>query len=345
VIHKRLVASLLLGLATLFILACSDGPNDSASSDTAPREVKKMTFLAGFKAQANLPFVGVYVAQEKGFFAEQALDVEIRHAQSGAVQLLLGGEVHVTTANGAQVVQRNAQGLEIVSIALIGQKSEQGYAVLADSGITSVRDWQGKTFGYRSTVPAEFLAVARAGGIDPASVRQVSAGFDARILTERQVDILPVFFSNEPDTLKRQGFDVRVFDPEDYGVRSLGLTYVASREFLEKDPKTLRRFVHAALKGIDYANTNREEALNIVMEYAPQEEREHQRFMLNAELDRAQTPLTRANGLGWQTREQWQALTDLLRTYNVIEAPVDVSRLYTDEFVKETYRDGQLIWP
>jgi ABC-type nitrate/sulfonate/bicarbonate transport system substrate-binding protein len=336
---------LVLGFATVFVIACSDGNQDGSASFDPPREVKKMTFLAGFKPQANLPFVGAYVAQEKGFFAEQALEVEIRHAQSGAIQLLLGGEVQVTTANGAQIVQRNAQGIEVVSIALIGQKSEQGYAVLADSGITSVRDWQGKTFGYRSTVPAEFLAIARAGGIDPASVRQVSVGFDPRILTERQVDILPVFFSNEPDTLKRQGFELRLFDPEDYGVRSLGLTYVTSRDYLDRDPEALRRFVKAALKGIEYANTNREEALEIVMKYAPQEEREHQRFMLNAELDRAQTSQTRANGLGWQTREQWQALADLLLEHKVIEQPVDVSRLFTDEFLKATYREGSLIWP
>jgi ABC-type nitrate/sulfonate/bicarbonate transport system substrate-binding protein len=341
VLRLLFTVAVLLGLS----FACSDGTEESASSTQTPREVKSLTFLAGFKAQANLPFVGAYVAQEKGFFREQALEVEIRHAQSGAIQLLLGGEVQITTANGAQVVQRNDQGLDVISIALIGQKSEQGYAVLADSGITSVRDWEGKTFGYRSTVPAEFLALAGAAGIDPARVNQVSVGFDARILTERQVDILPVFFSNEPDTLERQGFKVRVFDPNDYGIQSLGLTYVTSRDYLNRDPEALARFVKAALKGIDYANQNREEALDIVMKYAPQEEREHQRFMLNAELDRAQTELTRTNGIGWQTAAQWQAVATLLLDHGVIGKQVDVSRLFTDAFLKQTYRDGKLIWP
>ena len=336
-------------LAVLSVLAlavaCSDGLQDNPAPSSPPREIKKLTFLAGFKPQANLPFVGAYVAQEKGFFAEQALAVEIRHAQSGAVQLLLGGEVQVTTANSAQVVQRNGQGIEIVAIALIGQQSEQGYAVLADSGIESVRDWQGKTFGYRTTVPAEFLAIARAGGIDPDDVRKVSVGFDPRILTERRVDILPVFLSNEPDTLRRQGFVVRIFDPSDYGVRSLGLTYVTSRTYLDRDPETLTRFVAAALKGINYAHVNREEALDIVMRYAPQEDREHQRFMLNAELDRAQTEQTRAYGVGWQTRAQWQALADLLLEFEVIETPVDVARIFTNEFVRQAYKDGASVWP
>ena len=41
-------------------------------------------FMAGYKAQANVSFVGPYVAQEKGYYREQNLDVEIRHsAQTG----------------------------------------------------------------------------------------------------------------------------------------------------------------------------------------------------------------------------------------------------------------------
>ena len=56
-------------LAVLSVLAlavaCSDGLQDNPAPSSPPREVKKLTFLAGFKPQANLPFVGAYVAQER----------------------------------------------------------------------------------------------------------------------------------------------------------------------------------------------------------------------------------------------------------------------------------------
>jgi ABC-type nitrate/sulfonate/bicarbonate transport system substrate-binding protein len=294
----------------LTLLACSDNAIDPEVVQPRP-ETKQVTFMAGFKPQANLPFVGAYVAQEKGFFAEQALEVEVRHAQSGEhLQLLLAGEVQFTTANGAQVLQRNAQGLPVVSVALIGQKSEQGYAVLANSGIRTVSDWSGKTFGYKGSVPAEFLAIARANGLEPERVEKVRVGFDPRILTEGQVDILAVFFSNEPDILRRLGFETHVFDPNDYGIQSLGLTYIASRDYIQRDPDAVQRFLTAVLRGIDYADKNREEALEIVMKYAPQEERQHQRTMLNTELDRATTEQTRRHGFGWQTRVQFQLLIE-----------------------------------
>lgn len=340
------VIFVLLIAAALLIVACGGDDGGSASSNTgssttpagssasAELEPKRLTFMAGFKPQANLPFVGAYVAQEKGFFDELNLEVDIRHAQSGEhLQLLLAGEVDVATANAAQVVQRASEGLPLVSIALVGQKSEQGFAVGAESGIESVSDWAGKKFGYKGSVPVEFLAIAAANGLDPDDVEQVKVSFDPRVLSEGQVDILAVFISNEPGTLDRIGYPVKVFDPSEYDIPALGLTYIAGRDAMEEDPEALRRFVQAAMKGIAYAAEHPEEALDIVMQYAPQENRDQQEFMLNTELARAKTELTEANGYGWQTLEQWQALADALTEFGIIESEVDASGVFTTQFL------------
>src|SRR5438067_694096 len=97
------------------------GSSAAAPAPTSAVVPKKLTFMAGFKPQANLPFVAAYVAQEKGFFRENAIEVDIQHDQTGAqnLQLLLGGQVQITTANGAQVVRRNVDNLPLVSLALI----------------------------------------------------------------------------------------------------------------------------------------------------------------------------------------------------------------------------------
>jgi ABC-type nitrate/sulfonate/bicarbonate transport system substrate-binding protein len=261
------------------------------------------------------------------------------------LQLLLAGEVNFATGNGAQVVARNAQGLEIVSVALVGQKSEQGFAVLADSSIRSVKDWEGRTFGYRSSVPAEFLAIAKANGVDPSKVEQVRVAADPRILSEGRVDILQVFFSNEPGVLDRLGIKTRVFDPSDYGIQALGLTYITSRDFLMKDPDAVERFLKAVLRGIDYADKNRDEAVSIIMKYAPNEDPAHQRFMLDTELARALTDDVKRHGIGWQTQAQWQGMHDTLLEYGVIERATDVPRLFSDAALRKIYKNGALQWP
>ena len=68
----------------------------------------------------------------------------------------------------------------------------------------------------------------------------------------------------------------------------------------EMDPEALERFLRGALKGIEYASANVEEALDIVLKFAPQELREQQEFMLKTELARASAPATENNDYGWQ---------------------------------------------
>lgn len=324
------------------LAACGDDSSTPEQQVEAGGPPQKLTFMAGFKAQANLPFVGAYVAQEKGFFREQNLEVEIRHAQSGEhLQLLLAGAVNVATANAAHVLQRNAENLPLISLALVGQRSEQGFIVGANSGITSVRDWVGKKFGYKGTVPVEFLALVKAQGVDPNRIEQVRVGFDPRILSEGQVDILAVFISNEPGQLERIGFRTRLFDPSEFGVAALGLTYITTRDQLQAKPESIKRFTKAALRGIEYADANRTEAVDIVMKYAPQEVREQQQFMLETELARAKT----AAGFGSQSLEQWQKLHDVLREYGAIEKAVDVKSVFAADIPSSFLKDGKVVWP
>jgi ABC-type nitrate/sulfonate/bicarbonate transport system substrate-binding protein len=335
------LGGLLLALTTL-VAACGSGSDSPAGASGTPPALKRVTFMAGFKAQANLPFVGAYVAQEKGFFQDQGLQVQIRHAQSGEhLQLLLTNEVQFSTANGAQVIQRNAEGLPLVSIALVGQKSEQGFAVGAGSGINSVADWAGKRFGYKGTVPVEFHAIAKANGLNPSRVNQVRVGFDPRILSEGQVDILAVFVSNEPGQLERIGYPVRVFDPNDFGITALGLTYVTNQDLLAKDPDLVTRFTKAALRGIEYADANRQEALEIVMKYAPQENRDQQKYMLETELGRAKS----SRGFGWQSREQWQDMSSTLLEFGVLDKEPNLSRVFSEQIPANILRDGKVVWP
>jgi ABC-type nitrate/sulfonate/bicarbonate transport system substrate-binding protein len=104
----------------------------------------------------------------------------------------------------------------------------------------------------------------------------------------------------------------------------------------------VERFVRASLKGIDYANAHPDEALDIVMKYAPQEDKAHQKFMLTTELARAQTDQTKKNGIGWQTQQQWQTMADLLLQYQVLKKPANVAAVFTDEYLKKVYKDGKL---
>ncbi|HEU5286967.1 MAG TPA: ABC transporter substrate-binding protein [Candidatus Limnocylindria bacterium] len=345
-----MIRALVLAFVVLATACAPSGLGAPATSAPAASPsaypVEQVTFMAGFKPQADLPFVGVYVAQEKGYFKAQGLEVTIQHATTGEhVQLLATDRIQFSTGTGGDILKRVAQaGVPLVSVAVIGQRDEQAFAVKADSPIATVKDWEGRLVGYKSTPSADYLAMLKIAGVDRSKVREVAVGFDPRVLATGQVDVYPVFAANEPDTLARQGIAVRLFDPTAFGIPSFGLTYMTNQATASKRPDVVRRFLRAALKGIEDAVADRDGAIAIVMKYAPGEDRAHQRYMMDTEIAAAQNERTRAEGIGTMTREQWAALESFLAEYGTLPKRVDVATVFNDTFVNELYRDGKLIW-
>jgi ABC-type nitrate/sulfonate/bicarbonate transport system substrate-binding protein len=326
------------------VLAACNSP--LAGPSLTPPPVEKITFIAGFKPQADLPFVAVYVAQQKGYFRDQSLEVEIQHATSGEhIQLLATNRVQFSTGSAGDVMKRVASaGVPLVSIAQIGQRDEQSFAVRADSPIRSLKDWEGRLVGYKSTVSADYLALLQLGGVDRSKVREVAVGFDPRVLADGRVDVYPVFTANEPDTLARLGVPVRLFDPTSLGVPGLGLSFITNQQMVDTKPDMVTRFLRASLRGLADAIADRDAAIDVVMKYATGEDRAHQRYMLDTEIDAAQNDLTRANGIGAMDRARYVALRDFLLQYGGLAKSVDVDAVFTDRFVKDLYKDGRLVW-
>ena len=330
-------------LAVVLLVACNA---PAAGPSPTPVPVEKVTFIAGFKPQADLPFVAVYMAQAKGYFRDQSLEVEIQHATSGEhIQLLATDRAQFSTGSAGDVMKRVASaGVPLVSIAQIGQRDEQSFAVRADSPIRTLKDWEGKLVGYKTTVSADYLALVSIGGVDRAKVREVAVGFDPRVLVDGRVDVYPVFTTNEPDTLARLGIPVRLFDPTTYGVPGLGLTFMTNQQMVQTKPEVVTRFLRAALRGLADAVADRDAAIDVVMKYATGEDRLHQRYMLDTEIEAAQNDLTKTNGIGAMSRDRYVALRDFLLQYGALAKTVDVDAVFTDRFLKELYKDGRLVW-
>ncbi|HQE91433.1 MAG TPA: ABC transporter substrate-binding protein [Anaerolineae bacterium] len=301
-------------------------------------EAKSLVFMAGYVPQASLPFVGVYVAQEKGFFAAEALTVDIRHTAGKGehLQLLVAGAVDVTTQDAAVLLKRRADpGLPLVSIALIGQRGQQAYVALKESGMQTLQDWAGHKIGFKGTPPPDLPALLDVAGLDEHTVEMVNVGFDPRVLTEGLVDVYPVYNSNEPYLLRSWGYELVQWEAADYGIPTLGLAYVTTPDIIARDPERLERFLRAALRGIAYAEDHVDEAIEIVLHYTgPETDPAHMRFMLETELADAHSALTAEFGIGWQTEEQWQALMDSLLKYGALAGPVEVKEAFTNQFLE-----------
>ena len=319
--------------------ATGAGAPASATEATSTPEPRDVTFMAGFRAQANLPFVAVYVADAEGFFAEEGLNVDIRHSsgQDEHLKLLLDGEIQFTTGTAAQVARRAQEGIPMRAIALFGQRGDQGYVSMADSGIATPADFAGHSVGFKAgVVPAELIAMLAGASLTPDDVNLVGVGFDPRVFMEGGVDVYPVFLNNEPDTIRSAGFDINVIDPADFGVPTLGVTYLTNDETLA-DTDLVERFLRATMRATYWIENHRDEAIEITLRYAEGADPAHQRYLLDTDIAAAQ----RADGrIGMSDPAQWSALIDLLVQYDVIEGPVEVDRVIDQSVLQRLYEEG-----
>ena len=210
-------------------------------------------------------------------------------------------------------------------------------------------DFEGCVVGFKGVIQAEFLAMLAANDLTTDDVELVATGFNPTVLSEKQLDVYPVFLSNEPDTLERViGVPIRVFQAADYGVPTLGVTYVVSEDLLANAEKreALRRFLVATMRGFQFALEDPEAAIAATQVFiAADADLVHERFILDTELGNAVSALTDANGLGWFTPEQFQVLHDVLRQYDALAEVVEIPAAMDRSFLETIYQDGELRFP
>lgn len=322
----------------LIISSCSFGGNVTGD------ETEKIIFMAGFKAQANLPFAGVYVAKEMGYFDEENLDVEIRHSASGGtLNLLASKKIDITTSDASNLVKIvSDQGVPLTSFALIGQVGQQAFISLEKSNINSPKDWEGKVFGYKGSPPPEYLAILKANQVDRSEIEEVRVGYNPSVLTNGDVDVLAVFRSNEPNIIETNlGYPVTMWSPSDYNLPVLGLNYVAHSDTLNDRSEEMTKFLRAVIRALDYILDNEQESIKMIMKYAENEDEAHQVYMLRSEIKDASSEITEEYGLGWMTDNQWDMFYKYLKEWGVLAKDIDIKNVYTTSILEKVYKDDE----
>lgn len=380
-LRRVLIAALLVSVLAVIAAACAPTPAAPApaattapaaataapaAATTAPQataapsaEKQKMTFQAGYLPQGNISFIAAYVAKEKGFFDQEGLDVTIDHTAPGQgenFKRLAAKDIQVTTIPGPDLLtQVGDNGVPFVSVAVFGHSSDNGLMTLANSGIKTLKDMEGKKVGYKFIVLPWMKAMFDSAGVDQSKINFVGVGFDPRVILpdfgEGAVDAVQIFKSNEPDTMTRAGFPVTVFNPEDFGVPTLGQTYITNREIAQSNPELITKFLKATMMGLKYATDpkNTEEVTDIIMKYAGKDaNRDHQKFLYQTEIKDSYltSPATKEVGLGYASDDEWQKMIDVIAKYKGLKnAPPAVNNVWDPQFIKSIYQNGQLQFP
>lgn len=285
---------------------------------------------------AQSQFAGLYVAQAKGFYKAEGIDMTINPGgpNLNAESLVASGADTFAVGGGTEsTLSARDKNLPIATIAMLHQRTPFVYVVLADSPVRTIGDFKGKkitTFftGAQNTL----FAIMRRNGMQPTDASITAQGVSMTPFIEKQVDIATVTLYNEMNVLKARNVNVRVFAPDDFGVSMPRDTLITNDKTVADRPRLVQGFLNATLRGWKYAIQNQTEAVDIVMAAAPGLDRAHQTAMLAEAARLMVADAGGSQGLGAFDMPRLKGAHDLLLEAKVIAAPVDLSRAFTSRF-------------
>jgi ABC-type nitrate/sulfonate/bicarbonate transport system substrate-binding protein len=275
---RRLAFAALMVTVVVAVAAC--GGSDSSSSTVAsgepmtvpaqPAEVK-----VALDWTPNTNHIGIYVAQELGYYEDQDLTVKLLpYASTSPERLVSSGEAQFGFSYSNGIAFARAAGLDVVQVFASISKQQYLLAYRADDPtITTPRDLDGKTYAGFGT-PSEESEVATVikgdgGKGDFKKVVLDAAAYEA--VYSGRADFTISASTWEGVEAEVNGKPMKYFDPADYGYPdNYSNTIIASNAWLTANPDVAKRFIAATQQGYQYAADNPAEAAQILLDANPQ---------------------------------------------------------------------------
>jgi ABC-type nitrate/sulfonate/bicarbonate transport system substrate-binding protein len=279
----------------------------------------------------EVEFSGYYVAHEKGFFAEENLDVVIY--EGGFPVGVNEFEVFINRETDFSILEfeyyRGTLTPEIEGIAVIAifQTPPPVLFSLSDSGIQKPQDMIGKRVAIKDTGWREIIhTMLHNAGVDPTKIIEVEVPYDAiELLYNGDVDIWTGFAHDEPTEARLAGYDLNLMFVGNYSVGAYEGLLTVHQQTLVQNPDLVSRFVKASLRGWQYAIEHPDETAEIVHKWQPGNSLEFHQLAMQAIIPLIDTGYA---PIGWIDAERWQ--TALGDAYNP-ERPG-----YTMQFIETT---------
>ncbi|WP_338707188.1 MULTISPECIES: ABC transporter substrate-binding protein [Paenibacillus] len=282
-----LVVTMLSACSTKSEPAAEPVAASSGGAGEADQPLTKVKIQLKWVPQAQ--FAGIYAAKEKGFFADEGIDAEIIPGGPDIVieQQVVNGAADVGITGVDSLLVSRDNGLPLVSLAQISQKSSYRLIAKKSLGITDPAQMKGKKVStWFGSQQFQVLAFMEKNGLDPKKdIELVKQGFTMDQFFNDQVDVATATIYNEYHVVLESGTkesDLDVFNIEDAGVGMLEDTLIAKKDWVDSNRELAVKVTRAILKGWNYAIDQQDETVDIVMSNVTDGSttREHQVTML-----------------------------------------------------------------
>lgn len=333
---KKLFAMLMAAAMVFGMTACGGGESADTTAETTGEETQLEDFTVVLDWYPNAVHAFLYDAMEKGYFAEEGLNLVVQFPANtnDGISLPAARKVDAGVYYMQDVILTSVEeDIPIVSFGAITQKSMNVVISLKDSGITEAKDLAGKKIGYAGTVlsEAQIQAMLADAGLSADDCECIDVGFDLMsALTTGQVDAtIGNMVNHEVPQMEEQGFEVNYFYPTDFGVpQGYELVFLANKDAINENPEKYQGFLRACQKGFEDMKNNPDEVLQILLD-----NQNEANFPLSENVERQSMEIllpdmeTESAPFLHQEASVWQENADWMYEVGVLTKEADVSGL------------------
>ncbi|HNE06488.1 MAG TPA: ABC transporter substrate-binding protein, partial [Anaerolineales bacterium] len=283
----------------------------------------------------NIQYAPFYVAIDKGYFAEEGIEIEFDYSfETDGVALTGAGELPFAVASGEQILLARSQGLPVVYAFAWYQQFPISIISAPELNINEPADLRGKKIGLPGLFGANYIgleALLFEGGVDPSEVSMDAIGFNqVEAYASGNSDIVVGYAANEPIVLASQGFDLKEMRVADY-VDLIANGIVTNEDTIANDPELVRGMAKALARGIEATINNPEEAYDISLKFVENlkdQDKAVQMQVLNTSIE-----FWKADRIGYSNPQAWENMNNVLVKMALIPEPIDLSKAFTNEFI------------
>lgn len=286
----------------------------------------------------NANHAGLYLAQDRGYFDEAGLIVDIYTPAdpAAALQTVGAGRDTFGISYHSEILFARAQEVPVVSVTALVQHPLNCLMMLAESDIERPSDLVGGTVG-TAGLPSDdayLQTMLQEDGASLDDIEIVNVGFDLlpAVLSGRVDAVMGAYWTHETILAEEQGTPVRYLRVEEWGVPDYyELVLAAGESTVAEQADTISAFLGALQQGYNDAIADPDAAIEVLLDASPE---------LDADVERQGlellAPLWTSDGavpFGTQTAERWEVSGAWMKDQGLLAEDVDIAAAWNGELL------------
>lgn len=329
---KRILAIVLAAAMTGALIGCAD-----KGKDTEKKE--KITFVLDWTPNTN--HTGLYVAQEKGYFEEAGLEVEIvQPPEDGAEVLVASGKAQfgVSFQDSMMPAITGEDAMPIEAVAAILQHNTSGIVSRKGGGMDRPKGMEGKKYATwdLDLEKATIKNVVEADGGDFSKIEMIPSTVTDEVsaLESKSVDAIWIFYGWAGIACEVAGLETDYFAFKDINPALDFYTpvIIGNSDWMKENPDSAKAFLSAVQKGYEYAVESPDDAADILLKASPELDEE---LVKASQAYMKEQYIADAKQWGYIEPARWNAFYNWVNENGLSESEIPENTGFTNEYLEK----------